>query len=105
MGHMVYLPTWKVDFYGKCRQIYHTWILSVYTVGFENRYSFIAVHRSEVSLPKFDVAPEAWWLEYDRFLVGPRLFSGAFALSFREGFFHHIIQPHLGKDPHRVYPP
>ena len=24
---MAYLPTWMVDFYGKCRQIYHTWIL------------------------------------------------------------------------------
>ena len=24
---LVYLPTWMVDFYGKCRQIYHTWIL------------------------------------------------------------------------------
>ena len=26
---LVYLPTWMADFYGKCRQIYHTWILWV----------------------------------------------------------------------------
>ena len=26
---LVCLPTWMVDFYGKCRQIYHTWILWV----------------------------------------------------------------------------
>ena len=24
---MVYLPTWMVDFYGKCGEIYHTWIV------------------------------------------------------------------------------
>ena len=24
---LAYLPTWMVDFYGKCREIYHTWIL------------------------------------------------------------------------------
>ena len=30
MGGTVYLPTWMVDFYGKCREIYHTWILWVY---------------------------------------------------------------------------
>ena len=24
---LVYFPTWMVDFYGKCRWIYHTWIL------------------------------------------------------------------------------
>ena len=24
---LVYTPTWMVDFYGKCRWIYHTWIL------------------------------------------------------------------------------
>ena len=30
-------------------------------------------------------APENGWLEYDRFLLGPGLFSGAFAVSFREG--------------------
>ena len=24
---MVYLPTWIVDFYSKCRWLYHTWIL------------------------------------------------------------------------------
>ena len=30
MGRTVYLPTWMVDFYGKCRWIYHTWILWVW---------------------------------------------------------------------------
>ena len=29
-------------------------------------------------------APENGWLEYDPFLLGPGLFSGAFAVSFRE---------------------
>ena len=31
MGSMglVYLPTWMVDFYGKCSYLYHTWILWV----------------------------------------------------------------------------
>ncbi len=29
-------------------------------------------------------APENGWFEYDRFLLGPGLFSGAFAVSFRE---------------------
>ena len=24
---LVYLPTFMVDFYGKCRQIYHTWMV------------------------------------------------------------------------------
>ena len=31
-------------------------------------------------------APENVWLEYDAFLLGPGLFSGAFAGSFREFF-------------------
>ena len=26
-GCLVYLPTWMVDFNGKCREIYHTWIV------------------------------------------------------------------------------
>ena len=39
------------------------------------------------TLPKTNskFAPENGWLEYDRFLLGPGLFSGAFAVSFREG--------------------
>ena len=32
-------------------------------------------------------APENGWLEYDPFLLGFGLFSGAFAVSFREGIF------------------
>ena len=31
------------------------------------------------------MAPENGWLEDDRFLLGFGLFSGAFAVSFREG--------------------
>ena len=27
---LVYLPTWMVDFYAKCREIYHTWIVWVW---------------------------------------------------------------------------
>ena len=32
-------------------------------------------------------APENGWLEDNPFLLGPGLFSGAFAVSFREGKF------------------
>ena len=34
------------------------------------------------TLPETNIAPENGWLEYDRFLLGPGLFSGAFAVSF-----------------------
>ena len=34
-------------------------------------------------------APENGWLEYDRFLLGPGQFSGAFAVSFRECMTFH----------------
>ena len=30
-----------------------------------------------VTLPETNIAPENGWLEYDRFLLGPGLFSGA----------------------------
>ena len=33
-----------------------------------------------------NMAPENGWLEYDRFLLGPGQFSGAFAVSFREWY-------------------
>ncbi len=37
------------------------------------------------TLPKFNIfAPENGWFEDDRFLLGFGLFSGAFAVSFRE---------------------
>ncbi len=40
---------------------------------------------SIITLPETNVfAPENGWLEYDRFLLGPGLFSGALAVSFRE---------------------
>ena len=38
------------------------------------------------TLPETSIfAPENGWLEYDCFLLGPGQFSGAFAVSFREG--------------------
>ena len=37
------------------------------------------------TLPETNIAPENGWLEYDPFLLGFGLFSGAFAVSFREG--------------------
>ena len=40
------------------------------------------------TLPETNMfAPENGWLEYDPFLLGPGLFSGAFAVSFREGTY------------------
>ena len=36
-------------------------------------------------------APENGWLEDKPFLLGPGLFSGAFAVSFREGTLSPII--------------
>ena len=40
-------------------------------------------------------APKNGWLEYDCFLLGPGLFSGAFAVSFREGskWFIGLVSP------------
>ena len=40
------------------------------------------------SLKLYNIAPENGWLEYDRFLLGPGIFSGAFAVSFREKLTH-----------------
>ena len=38
------------------------------------------------TLPETNIfAPENGWLEYDRFLLGPGLFSGALTVGFREG--------------------
>ena len=43
---------------------------------------------SHVTLPETNIfAPENGWLEYDPFLLGLGNFSGAFAVSFREGSF------------------
>ena len=51
------------------------------------------------------LAPENGWLEYDPFLLGFGLFSGAFAVSFREGTIHfskikssvlHLLDSSLG---------
>ena len=35
--------------------------------------------------PKFNIAPEKWWLEDDPFLLGPGNFSGAVPVKLREG--------------------
>ena len=37
-----------------------------------------------ITLPETNIAPKNGWLEYDPFLLGFGLFSGAFAVSFRE---------------------
>ena len=51
-------------------------------LGFGNRLFF----SPEIpSLKLTSKAPENGWLEYDPFLLGFGLFSGAFAVSFREG--------------------
>ena len=41
---------------------------------------------------------DGWWLEYDRFLLGPGQFSGAFAVSFRE--CKPLITPPIVRDGH-----
>ena len=53
-------------------------------LGFFNFYSMF-------TLPETNIAPENGWLEDDRFLLGPGLFSGAFAVSFREGIHDFFI--------------
>ena len=51
-------------------------------VGTSFRFTFTFI------LPATHIlAPENEWLESDPFLLGPGLFSGAFAVSFREGAF------------------
>ena len=42
------------------------------------------IHRDHGTVPATNIASENGWLEYDRFLLGPGLFSGVFAVSFRE---------------------
>ena len=43
-----------------------------------------AIHHL-ATLPETNIAPKNGWLEYKPFLLGFGLFSGAFAVSFREG--------------------
>ena len=50
------------------------------------------------SLKLYNVAPENGWLEYDRFLLGPGIFAGAFAVSFREK----LIVTSMGKTAQTV---
>ena len=40
-----------------------------------------------ITIPETNIAPENEWLEDKPFLLGPGNFSGAFAVSFREGNF------------------
>ena len=49
--------------------------------GLKNLSGTITLPPNEAS----NLAPENGWLEYDCFLLGPGLFSGALAVSFREG--------------------
>ena len=39
------------------------------------------------TFPETNIAPENGWLEDNPFLLGPGLFSGFFAVSFRDGTF------------------
>ena len=39
------------------------------------------VQHLQITLPETKIAPENGWLEYDRFLLGRGLLSGAFAVS------------------------
>ena len=38
---VVYSPTWMVNFYGKCRRIYHTWILWVMIYRPDSKRNFV----------------------------------------------------------------
>ena len=49
------------------------------------------------------IDPENVWLEYDRFLLGFGLFSGAFALSFRESPKKGIFRRRLANVQKGVY--
>ena len=39
----------------------------------------------DITLLETNIEPQNGWLEYDCFLLGPDLFAGAFAVSFKEG--------------------
>ncbi len=49
----VYLPTWMVDFYGKCSWIYHTWILweiqTYQTLKKQNTQKTYIIHKPQVA--------------------------------------------------------
>ena len=65
---MVYLPTWMVYFYGKCREIYHTWIVWIlYLVGV-NVFDNIFV--------KLDDFPRLGFPKFNTFFSRPSIFGG-----------------------------
>ena len=67
-----------VDFYGKCWQIYHTWILWVLVIKKK--------HRGKTTLPETNMAAENGWLEFG-ILVSfwvPAYFQVLCLFSFRE---------------------
>ena len=57
-----------------------------------------------ITLPKTNIAPTNRWLEYDPFLLGFGLFSGAFAVSFREGTEDEIDMVKYQPIPLTIYP-
>ncbi len=57
------------------------------------------------TLPETNIAPENGWLEYDCFLLGPGLFSGAMAVSFREGMHPFGVVCLIPKTPDSSWKP
>ena len=70
-----------------------SWVMCIHMIWrvciLEGWYVYVHVRNHDLSplctLPETNIAPENWWLEYDRFLLIPGLFSGDFAVSCREG--------------------
>ena len=38
---LVCLPTWMVDFYGRCKPTYHRWVIRLVKVGFTKHISVV----------------------------------------------------------------
>ena len=62
MGCLVYLPTWMVDFHGKCREIYHTWIVwDIWWVGVW-KVSFFFGFNGFLQ----EITPLRWWFSHSK---------------------------------------
>ena len=57
--HVWYIYLHLVDFYGKCREIYHTWIVWVMFFMFTNRFFTQMLHGSENIAPY--IFGKKWW--------------------------------------------
>ena len=72
------------------------------TMGLVQVDEFLDIHNfnhlckgfSELGIPslKLQLEPENGWLQYDRFLLGSGLLSGAFTVSFREGIGGKVVR-------------